>query len=573
MTSSQGYPPSTNPEKSDRKKERNRKYLHKLLIGPMPQIQESATLPEPGTSGSSMQSLGPESASQAWYSDDDLAIDLSGGLTDWVSVFPLVGDMIRAAGGILHRRKGMSQDQFENSAMELVTTHDYISREQVAKLTRIDRVSGNSLTPFMNGGPVGEHWDTAPNGFFDHISKAKETIIGVELGFKADDYGLEVSSRLIAKKKANPEVSMTVLIDGFVSVVMQKPSADLEQNTLDMVLEMRKAGIDVRLNDSGNPLSSDFFAANHIKLWIFDGESAFFGGIGIESQFRSTLYDEMDLVEGPFVVVLNMVALLLLANQRSPLVDNKGVQEINRYPRERLVSLFAKKQPTSGKVTMQLKMNVPGYVQDARREYAGLLYDDRLDEVYILVPYFSDEKIARALVRAAERLARRAKGTGADAKRIHVIFPAKQENRIIADISKYYAYRLRNNPVVDSRQLQGQIGDVAFNMLHAKQMLVVLKDPARNWTKYVKYGGSYNPAGKGQHMWELNATSWQGDWEASDEGDNPPSSNPLKDYLDDVMKVAVDRYSVPFPWGEANFKISLLERAKLAFAEAFWFLT
>ena len=65
-----------------------------------------------------------------------------------------------------------------------------------------------------------------------------------------------------------------------------------ENNTIDMVRSMRKEGINVYVNDSWNPLSSDFLAANHIKLWIFDEAVAFYGGIGIESQFRKTLYDD-----------------------------------------------------------------------------------------------------------------------------------------------------------------------------------------------------------------------------------------------------------------------------------------
>ncbi len=67
-------------------------------------------------------------------------------------------------------------------------------------------------------------------------------------------------------------------------------------------------------------LGSHFLAANHIKLWIFDGEVGFFGGIGIESQFRK------------------------------------------------------------------------------------LLSREDIHEIYIMTPYFSDDKVARALVKAAERL-------------------------------------------------------------------------------------------------------------------------------------------------------------------------
>ena len=52
---------------------------------------------------------------------------------------------------------------------------------------------------------------------------------------------------------------------------------EFEINTLNMINEMRDAGINVYVNESWNPLSSDFLAANHIKLWIFDGSIAFLG--------------------------------------------------------------------------------------------------------------------------------------------------------------------------------------------------------------------------------------------------------------------------------------------------------
>jgi hypothetical protein len=81
-------------------------------------------------------------------------------------------------------------------------------------------------------------------------------------------------------------------------------------------------------------------------------------------------------------------------------------------------------------------------------------------------------------------------------------------------VSKSYrflsAYYLRDNPLVETRQFFAEVNSEKFEMLHAKQMVVVLRDPSRNWAKYVKFGGSYNPAGRAQNMWEINATSVNG---------------------------------------------------------------
>lgn len=386
----------------------------------------------------------------------------------------------------------------------------------------------------MNGGPAGENWNHASNGFYDWIdNKSHESILGIELGFKADNYGQEVSSKLIAKKKKNPV--------------------------------------------------------------------AFFGGIGIESQFRTLLYDEMDQVQGPFVTLLTMMSLLLMTNQKGHEDPNKksGEQQIYQMKKQELEKLFIKQPLQRRKVSMRISMDVPGYVQDAQHDYVGLLTRKDVDEVYIIAPYFSDHKVAKALVIAANRLLakygpQKAAGFKFDVmkkimnlrsegnqlsepdddryrKRIHVVFPKKPEDRIISEVSKYYAYFLRNNPIVETRQVYAEVNSEKFEMLHAKQMIVILKDKSRNWTKYVKFGGSYNPAGRAQNMWEVNAVSFYGTWDESDERPSAPKDNPIKDYMQNVMKDVIAKYSQPFPWGQADVKLSIWDKIDMLSARLLWF--
>jgi len=530
------------------------------------------------------------------YYDDDITTALAEGFRDRIVVIPILGDAIRALGGLLRGRTELSADVFVERALDALSRKDF-ERYDIAQLTKLAAIRGNSVQPFMNGGPAGANWNNSPGGFYDWIdNKSKESILGIELGFKADEYGLAVAQRLIAKKTSNPGMYIGILIDGFVSILNQKPQNALtqfEQNTVDMILDMNKAGIDVVINSSSDPLSHDFFAANHAKIWVFDSTAAFFGGIGIESQFITTEYDEMDLVLGEMVGVLAFVALLLLNGQRSyenvlfAIKRNEiGMDEIKR--------LFLKPAAPAGKIQMELRMDVPGYVQDAQTEYVNLLTRDDLFEAYILVPYFSDHKVAKGLVRTAARLhtqlykerydALSAAGGHAASeldqlvngqllteKRIHVVFPKKQENAIIAEVSKYYSYYLRNNPIVETRQFVYQTPDQTFNMLHAKQMVVTLVDPTRNWTKYVKYGGSYNPAGRAWNMWEVNATQILGEWKDSDEGPNAPAENPIRDYLEDVMKAVVQKYTEPFVWGTVDVKLSPLDKISMFVARHLWF--
>lgn len=541
-----------------------------------------------------MDSMGRTNGDPEHYYDDDIVRTVSGELTDQITVYPLIGDFIRSMGGIL-KRKEIEPKEFVKIALEKLD-QEHLTRKEVAELVKIVPVDGNLVTPFMNGGPLGENWDLSTNGFYDWIDKSKESILGVELGFKADDYGLEVANKLIQKKKSNPDMVIRILIDGFVSILMQKLPKSLtqfEQNTFTMISEMRKVGIDVIVNTSFNPLSDDFLAANHIKLWVFDGQAAFFGGIGIESQFRTIMFDEMDLVQGPFVQVLCLIVLLLMKNQKVDYIESNG--KTHNLTRKEILRLFVKDTPKQGNMTMRLSMDVPGYIQDAHNDYVELLARKDVSEVFILVPYFSDHKVARSLVKTATRLFNKlaaeketqikSKSSNlsnsqirdlvtqelAKEKKIHVVFPKKQENAIIADVSKYYAYYLRNNPIVETRQFFAQIDKTQYQMLHAKQMVLILDDGDKNWKKYVKFGGSYNPAGRAQNMWEVNAITFDKKWDENDGVQTSAVESPVKEYLDDVMKMVVDKYTEPFVWGTANVKLSMMDKFAMNIARLLWF--
>jgi len=518
--------------------------------------------------------------------DDDLTRTISEVFNDRTRTIPIIGDIIRAL-RLSMRRKNITFEQFLKMSIDKIA--DRVTRFDIAQLTKIDSVSLNSMTVFMNGGPKGEYWNIAKNGFYDWIdNKSTESIFGVELGFKADDYGLEVSNKLIEKKRRNPDINISLLIDGFVSYLMSKPESSLDQfenNTINMVGNMRQENINVYVNDSWNPLSSDFLAANHIKLWIFDEIAAFYGGIGIERQFRKTLYDEMDLVQGPIVGIMSIMVLLLMANQNKEF-NLSVTQNGNWISKDELRKIYNKNRGQSkGTVNMKIFMNVPGYVQDAQREYISLLTHSDVKEIYILAPYFSDDKIARALIKTANKMHDKLKKSlqnrtdlGSsntpnlqEYKKIHVVFPKKQENKIIEEVSRYYAYYLRNNPIVETRQFNFEENGDKFDMLHAKQMAVILEDKKRDWTKYVKFGGSYNPAGRAQNMWEMNAVSFNGKWRDTDEGPNSVPDNPIRDYVNSVLKLVVSKYSEPFPWGQAGVKLSLLDKISMKLSQILWF--
>ena len=72
-------------------------------------------------------------------------------------------------------------------------------------------------------------------------------------------------------------------------------------------------------------------------------------------------------------------------------------------------------------------------------------------------------------------------------------------------------------------------------------------------------------------MWELNAVQTVGTWDKSDEGPGSPSDNPIRDYLNNVVRIVVQNYTEPFPWGTADYKLSLPERIAMNVAKSLWF--
>ena len=178
--------------------------------------------------------------------DDYLVQNTAEQFNDRFKVLPLIGDIIRAL-KLVPFRKSLSKEELEKSAIEFIL--GYPSRHDISLLTNINTIEGNFFIPFLNGEPFGENWNTAKDGFYDWIdNKCSESIIGIELGFKADEYGIEVANKLIEKKRKNPHIIIGIIIDGLVSMLMSSKRANLnefERNTIKMINNMRNEGISI----------------------------------------------------------------------------------------------------------------------------------------------------------------------------------------------------------------------------------------------------------------------------------------------------------------------------------------
>ena len=69
----------------------------------------------------------------------------------------------------------------------------------------------------------------------------------------------------------------------------------------------------------------------------------------------------------------------------------------------------------------------------------------------------------------------------------------------------------------------------------------------------------------------MNAVAINRSWEESDEGPDAATDNPIRDYLNNVMRVVVSKYSEPFPWGhQASIKLSPFDKFLMKFSQMIW---
>ena len=103
--------------------------------------------------------------------DDDIVEAISEEFSDRIRAVPNVGDIIRATNMSIIRRK-LTFDQLLSISIGKIDSLNRISRLDIAQLTKVNGIPGNSILPFMNGGPTDQYWNTSENGFYDWIDKA-----------------------------------------------------------------------------------------------------------------------------------------------------------------------------------------------------------------------------------------------------------------------------------------------------------------------------------------------------------------------------------------------------------------
>jgi len=160
----------TNPEESPIRKERNLAEFDNLS-SEVPNKSRDSTLVKLKLPGREKE----ERAGQKIY-DDELVRTVSEEFTDRLRAFFVIGDAIRAFRGSLHRNE-INADEFLKIALNKIVSREHIFREDIARLTKVAPLIGNFVVPFMNGGPAGENWNLANNGFYDWIGNKSQSLV------------------------------------------------------------------------------------------------------------------------------------------------------------------------------------------------------------------------------------------------------------------------------------------------------------------------------------------------------------------------------------------------------------
>lgn len=141
------------------------------------------------------------------------------------------------------------------------------------------------------------------------IDSAEESIYVQALIFEADTVGTAIADRLIARKRANPDLDIRVIVDAYANI--QNYEAQL------LYFELEDAGIAVQgyeplyLEWMNEINVEDWTAGNkryHEKYFVVDGERAVVGGMNIGDEYArigdepARIWRDQDIyLEGPVV--------------------------------------------------------------------------------------------------------------------------------------------------------------------------------------------------------------------------------------------------------------------------------
>lgn len=275
------------------------------------------------------------------------------------------------------------------------------------------------------------------------IQGARSSVVVHIFGLQADEWGWEVAMLLGQKAREGVKVHVLADRDGARMSALHKHASAEIFKFWDQV------GVKYAFYDSSlNPFNQDkFLHFDHRKYFIIDGKAAYTTGYTLEQHMRKEMFDLAVRAEGPVVGQMQASFFLnYMANGGKP-----GEKDFQAF-----TARYFPEPKAAGGMKARVAINVPWRQHRVTESYFSRI-SGASRNVYVINPYFTDNKIVEALIKAA--------ANGAEVK---VVLPLKPENPLNSHNSLYHAYRLHKSGV----KVFLYQGPEKFGRLHGKGLLV-----------------------------------------------------------------------------------------------------
>jgi cardiolipin synthase len=228
---------------------------------------------------------------------------------------------------------------------------------------------------------------------FDDVEHAKSTVNILMFGWREGQIGTQLAALLTEKMKQGVQVKIIVDRAG------SRPLSDAKA----MFTGLADAGAQIVVNDTV-PLDEDGLypndrkldwtqddvgRADHRKLYVIDGKTAWIGGAGIEDHFENGgFHDVMVRVTGNVVRQAQALFLMSFRGHGGPLPTD--------------LSDYFPKQPEAGRIPIVLLQVVPNGFISATQAIRELI-DHARTRLDIMNPYVTDSDMIQRIEAAARR--------------------------------------------------------------------------------------------------------------------------------------------------------------------------
>ena len=274
-----------------------------------------------------------------------------------------------------------------------------------------------------------------------NLDKAQSSIHIHMSGMQNDSWGQTIAKILAEKVRQGVKVRMVVdKVGARMTIIHNHESEEL----FDFY---RSNGIEVVFFKAKGLNPKDLYHFDHRKYFIIDGKTAYNTGYTIENHMKKEMFDIAVLAEGP---VVNQMQASFLLN----FMFNGGQFKTSDF--SAFIGKYLPIPEPAGAQHAKLSINVPWQQHRITETYHDKI-SNASKNIFVLNPYFTNNKIMSALTRASK-----------NGVEVTVIVPGKPENIINIKNLAYHIYKLAKNGV----KIFIYWGPENYGALHAKGIMV-----------------------------------------------------------------------------------------------------